>query len=295
LSLRYLSRVPLSEVFDGLIWPRTAVTPGSVRALSSREFGEDDIVIASYPKSGTTWVSEILSAIVHGEDTDALSSIMLEIRAPWLELDRSILPAGHFLNCPSAKFSKTKNVWITHLPLRHLPASIKLLYMARNPKDQAVSYYHFHKMTRYLGQQNDLAWDDFFSLFCSGALCWGDWFDHVLAYWKFAQANPNAKFIFYEDLKKDLLKGVTELEKFIDTHLTLERRSWVVEHCSFEAMKDNTMANRSLLPNFDDKIGKFMRKGIVGDWKNCFTTTQSEAFDELYKKKFEGSGLHFTF
>lgn len=66
-----------------------------------------------------------------------------------------------------------KRICFTHLPLELLPTSIlegkckvfihnhlpsliffsQLLYVARNPKDQAVSYFHFHRMARFLGLQ----------------------------------------------------------------------------------------------------------------------------------------------
>ena len=39
----------------------------------------------------------------------------------------------------------------------------------------------------------------------------------------------------------------------------------------------------------------FLRKGEVGDWKNCFTPEQEARLDAVYEKRMKGSGLDFNF
>lgn len=64
----------------------------------------------------------------------------------------------------------------------------------------------------------------------------------------------------FEDLKKDLVGRIEELEEFVEVPLTLEQRIRVVDHCSFDSMKSNKMANRDGLLLFNHSISKFMRK-----------------------------------
>lgn len=58
----------------------------------------------------------------------------------------------------------------------------KYIYIARNPKDNAVSTFYFStkvKMCEFDGN-----WDCFFELFMKGEIMFGSWFDHVLGWWK---------------------------------------------------------------------------------------------------------------
>lgn len=126
-------------------------------------------------------------------------------------------------------------------------------------------------MAKFLGLQNgndsiqehqenyylEMTWDEFFNLFCTGSLWYGDWFDHVLSYWKFAQNKPQViyyddmkiikynqvKFICYEDMKSDLMSEMESLEELVGISLSMEQRNDVVNHSSFDSMKVHWMAN----------------------------------------------------
>lgn len=126
-------------------------------------------------------MSELISSIIYEGDTDILNKFRQEVRVPWLELDqevwwiRSILKWGRMLGDTRLTLPKTKKrAFFTHLPLELLPKSIihgkcKVIYVARNPKDNAVSFFHHHRMARFLGVQKKLSWNDFFALYITGS------------------------------------------------------------------------------------------------------------------------------
>uniref|UniRef100_A0A915EK20 Sulfotransferase domain-containing protein n=1 Tax=Ditylenchus dipsaci TaxID=166011 RepID=A0A915EK20_9BILA len=123
-------------------------------------------------------------------------------------------------------------------------------------------------------RQKNLSWNDFFALYLNGTLYCGSWFEHVLGYWKFA-------------------KGMTR-SPVLDFKLDDVQMAKVLQHCTFDSMKDNKMANRDFWL-FDQTVSKFMRKGQIGDWKNYFSIAQAQVFDELYEKRMLGTGLNFRF
>ncbi|GMR55610.1 hypothetical protein PMAYCL1PPCAC_25805, partial [Pristionchus mayeri] len=227
---RYFSSVPNATFFDGMILPGEVVTAESILSLKNKTFGQDDIVIASYNKSGTMWTAEMVAGTALEGDTERLRAIPQTEKITWMECDEGILApddvlAGQNVSVPCDK----KSIWFTHVPLHRLPISVldgkcKLVYVARNPNDQAVSNFHYHKINPCLGLQKQLTWGDFFAFHCSDFLVFGSWFDHVLSYWKFTRNNPNAKFIFFEDMKKDLMKEVESMEKFIGIDLSVGQR-----------------------------------------------------------------------
>ncbi|NXV72316.1 ST2B1 Sulfotransferase, partial [Atlantisia rogersi] len=70
------------------------------------------------------------------------------------------------------------------------------------------------------------------------------------------------------------------LGAFLGCPLGLETLGALEQHCSFVAMRDNAMANYTLIPPeiMDHSQGRFMRKGVVGDWHHHFTPEQNSCF-----------------
>ena len=85
---------------------------------------------------------------------------------------------------------------------------------------------------------------------------------------------------------------------FIGHPLTQEKIDLIARQCSFESMKSNTMVNREVLPIgdlFDMSQSKFMRKGIIGDWRNHFSAEESDHFDSLYRDRLAKIGLPMAY
>ena len=85
---------------------------------------------------------------------------------------------------------------------------------------------------------------------------------------------------------------------FVGRSLSDEVIQRIAKHCSFDEMKTNNMVNRENLPIkdlFDMSETKFMRKGIIGDWKNHFTEEQSRLFDITYNDKLKAMGLSLCY
>ena len=83
------------------------------------------------------------------------------------------------------------------------------------------------------------------------------------------------------------------IAEFLDKPLSDEVINRIAEQCTFQGMKKNETSYA--YPNKEEKHMRFLRKGVVGDWKNYFTPELNERFEKEVLAKLKGSGLEFDF
>jgi hypothetical protein len=103
----------------------------------------------------------------------------------------------------------------------------------------------------------------------------------------------NVLFLKYEDMKKDLPKTIETVSSFMGCKLEPQIVDTIAQQSGFQAMRGNPATNLSWAARHNQV--SFIRKGIVGDWKNYFTEDQNKRFDVEYTKRMRGSGLEFEF
>ncbi|KAK9514846.1 hypothetical protein VZT92_025533 [Zoarces viviparus] len=254
----------------------------------------DDILIATYPKAGTTWVCYILDLLYFGQTSpERQASIPIDQRVPCLEFNKPSLPTGKDL---ADQLPTTPRLIKTHLPLQFVPKSfweqnVRIVNVFRNAKDSAVSYYHFCRMSSSMPEPGD--WSTFLQNFMEGKVVYGSWHDHVNGWWEKKQTYPKIHHMFYEDLIQDTGREIDRLCSFLGLSPSAEEKERVTSEVQFDIMKQNKMVNYSTVQSMNHKVSPFMRKGKVGDWKNHFTVAQDEKFDEDYKQKMKTSTLQF--
>lgn len=107
--LEYVKGVPLIKYFAEALGPLQNLQPRS-----------DDLLISTYPKSGTTWVSEVLDMIYQGGDLKKCHRATIMDRVPFLEFKSPGCPTGMEVlkDIPAPRLLKT------HLPLALLPQAL---------------------------------------------------------------------------------------------------------------------------------------------------------------------------
>ncbi|KAM3912454.1 sulfotransferase 1C4-like [Leptodactylus fuscus] len=253
---------------------------------------EGDILLDTYPKSGTTWMQEIIDLIMHNGDEQICRRAPIHQRIPFIELLHLMQPGIEEVNLmPSPRVLKS------HLPVHLVPPSFwehncKVIYVARNPRDTAISYYHFDQMLQFHPETG--SWEDYLERFMKGDVGWGSWYDHVKGFWE-QKEKRNILYVFFEDLKKTPAQEIVKVARFLGKDLHEETVSKIVRLTSFQNMRQNPMANYSSFPKeiLDQSMAKFMRKGKVGDWKTKFTVLQNEQFEEDYGRQMAGCSLKF--
>lgn len=248
----------------------------------------DDVFVVSYPKSGTTWVQEIVWQIYHNGE---INSVKIEDRVPFVEEaanPKSSQP--DITTLPSPRLLKTHLTYEAIPKAKNNSTSCKYIYIARNPKDAAVSSYKFIKS---LGSSTGLSapWEYYVKLFIEGKTMWSQWNDHVLGWWEHRH-DSNVLFLKYEDLQKDLLSNVRIIADFLNKPLSDDLANLIAEQCTFKGMMKNM---QSYLLRGKEDGPKLLQKGVVGNWREHFTPELNERFEKEVLAKLKGSGLEFDF
>ncbi|XP_077987979.1 sulfotransferase 1A1-like [Glandiceps talaboti] len=258
------------------------------------EIREDDIFIATYPKSGTLWMNEIVEAILHVDDLSHLDTMPAFEKFVLLEFgptDHPEIVQEGFPQLPSAvdflvQLSTRRRV-STHLLPEYCPTEFikkkpKCILVQRNPKDVAVSFTAYHKSVELL---ETVTFDQFIQEYLRENTEYGSYFEYIKEWSKY-KGEPWLLWIRFEDLKLNPHATYTRIAEFLGKSLTSEQVDNILRVTNFKHAKERMDKSEEK----EALVGKreTHRKGIVGDWKNWFTVAQSEQFDELYSSRMKG-------
>uniref|UniRef100_A0A0E0MEF2 Sulfotransferase n=1 Tax=Oryza punctata TaxID=4537 RepID=A0A0E0MEF2_ORYPU len=265
------------------------------RHFVPREDGSD-VVLASLPKCGTTWLKALVFA------TAARAHPLLRLNPhdciPFME---AVYFAGDEARLDAAPSPRLMS---THASFTVLPASItenpgcKIIYICRQPKDMLISFWHFINRSK----SNAMSFSDVWESIPKGTYFGSPIWEHILEYWKASQEKPDkVLFLKYEEILRDPVKNVEKIAEFIGQPFSdVEKEAGIVESiidlCSFQSLKASGANNAGFrrVVNVEVPNESFFRKGTVGDWVNYVTPEMAENLDNFLADKFRGSGFSFT-
>lgn len=192
---------------------------------------------------------------------------------PWLDCDPySVKPCGE------------RRYFKTHVPFTWLPYNekAKYIYVARNPKDVAVSFYYFleNMQDQVIGykKENKIEMASFIDYFAEGKVLYGCWWDHILSWYNASLESKNILFVTYEEMSADLEAEISRISSFLDQNLDEETIKGIAEKCTFNSMKNNKKSSMAYCKNF-------WRKGQCGDHVNHFSEEQITCSDAKSRSK----------
>ncbi|XP_047051901.1 cytosolic sulfotransferase 5-like [Lolium rigidum] len=268
--------------------------------------GGGDVLLASPPKCGTTWVKALSFAtmaraayppsagdhpLLRLNPHDCVPS-MEDLFGAGREAQMEVLPSPRLMH--------------THMHHPLLPPSLahnpdcKIVYVCREPKDMMVSLWHFTKAIVTSGGRT-YSFSDVLEWTCEGKSPYGPFWDHLLGYWRASKATPErVLFLKYEEMLADQVGTIRELARFLGVPFTTAEEAAglpldIAKLCSIDTMRglDANKTGKSW-QFFKFPNESFFRKGVVGDWVNHMTPEMARKVDAIVEEKLRGSGLTFT-
>src|ERR1700722_16103533 len=155
-----------------------------------------DTFLVSYPRSGNIWVPCLLANLLHPNETVGFANINRLLPAP------GVLSKRFLRTLPRPRILKS-----------HEPFDVrfrKVIYLVRDPRDVAVSEYHFDLKKRYI--EPDVTLEQFVKRFIAGETSsYGSWWEHAASWIGARQGNPAFLLVRYEDLLPDSVGATTKL------------------------------------------------------------------------------------
>ncbi|MGQ0529629.1 MAG: sulfotransferase domain-containing protein [Panacagrimonas sp.] len=262
--------------FDSTIW-------------NDLKFRDDDVVISTWAKSGTTWTQQIVMQMIVGGDPELNTSEL----SPWL--DMRVPPKD--VKLPVVEAQTHRRVIKTHLPVDALVYSpkAKYLYIGRDGRDVLWSMYHHHVNASPLWYEalNDTPgrvgpamertslsvreyWQEWMSR--DGHPFWPYW-ENVRTWWEIREL-PNLLMIHFNDLKRDLPGQMRRMATFLDIEVAPDRWDDILRYCSFDWMKRNGDKVAPLGGAlWDGGGGTFINKGTNGRWADVLSAQDCAEYE----------------
>jgi aryl sulfotransferase len=258
-------------------------------------FREDDIVISTYAKSGTTWVQQIVAQLIFNGQEDievAKISPWVDLRVPSKEVRLEILEAQ-----THRRFMKT------HLPVDALVFSdkAKYIYIGRDGRDVLWSFYNHHvtankdwydvlnetpgRVGPAIQPPNPSIIEYYHDwLNKDGYPIWPFW-DNIRSWWE-TRNLPNVLLVHFENLKKDMPGEIRRIAEFIDIPIDESNWSSILKHCSFDYMKKNASKSAPAGGIFwDGGAQSFINKGTNGRWRDVLSAKDIASYESRVGKE----------
>jgi aryl sulfotransferase len=257
---------------------------------------DDDIIVATWAKSGTTLTQQMVYQLISGgADGVAMGAV-----SPWVEV-RFGPPSAELAAMLEAQTHR--RILKTHSPFEAVPFSptIKYVYIGRDGRDVLWSAYN-HVMAF-----TDAAWEGANAV--EGP--WPKWtpptqdvrgyylhwletdeaagfhdlsfWDNVRSWWD-QRRRPNVLLLHYANLLADLAGQMRHLAQFLEIDIDEGRLPSLVEHCGLEYMRDQAAGTRGM-DTFKNGAASFFNKGTNGRWRDVLSDDEAALCDEVAARR----------
>lgn len=266
------------------------------------------IWLASYPKSGSTWLRAFLSNLFFAEDEPInISKLMPKYWAndrrliekyadlePSELTDREVLGLRtevykqHSIASPNFPFLKIHDAFYMNedkVPLIPLENTFKAVYLVRNPLDVAVSFAHhqqqsFDEIIQFMADKKAVLGKNSYSYNPNSLEILLSWSEHIQSW---LSSKTDLLILKYEDMQEDSLKTFNTLVQFLELDYSEEAIIKAITFSDFSILKEQESRAGFSSKNLNSNAS-FFRKGKVGSGKEELTADQVERIRRDHKE-----------
>lgn len=267
------------------------------------KFRNDDIIIATYGKSGTTWMQQIVAQLLF----NGAEGLNIHEMSLWLDFR---LPSK--VEKLAAVEAQTHRRFLkTHLPVDALvfSAQAKYLYIGRDGRDVVWSLYNHHANANETWYElvNDTPGrvgppiekppasvkQYFYDWLEQDGYPLLSFWDNVRSWWEIRHL-PNVLLIHFAQLKQDMAKQIRRIAEFLAIPIDESKWETILEHCSFSYMKQHATQTTPLGGAFWNGGAKtFIHKGTNGRWRETLTAQESQLYEQIAQQQLGEACAHW--
>lgn len=229
----------------------------------------DVYYLVSYPKSGNTWMRFLVgNYLTNGQVNFSNYHKVIP------DIHRNPQDIGDVQYSPV--FVKSHFAYTSEYR--------KIVYIYRDGRDVSLSYYH-HLLGKNRIPANSTFHDFFWKFFITGKVFFGDWGEHVKSWKKPYYVDQKIMFLSYESLQNDTAAALRQVLQFGNIEIDDVVLTNAVKNSTKESMLKDEKENRKASLEHKDVVSedfKFVRKGLVGEWRSEYDAKMLEAFNEKY-------------
>jgi len=184
----------------------------------------DDTYVVSYPRSGNTWTRFLIANLVHPDQEVSFTNI------------EKLIPDTSSQSNRALKLTPRPRIIKTHEYFDHRYP--KIIYIVRDPRDVALSYYDFQR--KYMQIEDAYPLEQYVDDFVNGKLIsigWGTWGENVASWLYTRGKQKNFLLLRYEDMMKDTETELARIAGFLGIGPDANRLQLAIERSSADRMR----------------------------------------------------------
>lgn len=226
----------------------------------------DDIFFVSYPRSGSAWFRRLIATALNPQIVWGFQNI------------DEMVPDMYVVGSRLASYPRPRIIK-SHEAFQ--PSYPKVVYLYRDGRDVAVSYYNFYQTTKGFAG----TFEQFLRLFIKGHVEFGRWDEHVES-WIYRDNKGYLLALSYEELYENTQQTLNSAIKFLGFEVTQGAVNTAIRRCTFKRhVEDIKRYSSHYRSGYTGGV-----KGAPGKWREVFSEDQLAMFWDATGKTMKDLG-----